>query len=328
MSSDTVRVLGVDVGGTKVAVCVADDTGNVLVSGRIPSGATAPYDEVLPRVVELARSLVASLGLAMSDIACCGICAPGPLDMVGGRILKSPNLAWENVPIRDDLAQALGLKAVLENDANAGVLAELYFGSARGKKDVVYLTMSTGVGGGIVSGGKLITGTTGIAGELGHIILDVNGPMCGCGHLGCLEAYCGGRCAAMRLQAKVRFRPDSAIFKLPDVNGKLENITFKTIPEGAKAGIPVAIEMWEEFCMRLAQGIGIIMSTFNPEMIILGTTAYYIGDYMLTPVKEQLRRFTWKEFRDVCPVIITQLGPKIGELAGASAALSWARGAR
>lgn len=322
MAEKNTRVLGIDIGGTKIAVCIADDNGNVISSGRIPSGATAPYDEVFPQIVNLCRDLVAKLDMPMEAIKSCGICAPGPLDMEGGRIMKSPNLVWDAVPIRDDLAKALNLPVYMDNDANAGVLAELFFGSARGKKDVVYLTMSTGVGGGIVSGGKLITGTSGIGGELGHIILDVNGPICGCGQLGCLEAYCGGRCVALRLQDKLRNRPDHAMYRLPGVDGKLENLNFQAVREGAKQGIPLAVAMWDEICMRLAQGIGIIMATFNPEMVILGTAAYYAGDFMLKPVLEQLPRFAWKEFRDKCPVIITELGPKVGELAGASVALN------
>lgn len=316
------KVLGVDIGGTKIAVCVADDQGNVLASDRIPSGATAPYSEVFPQITALANKLVSGLGCSMKDISCCGICAPGPLDMVGGRIMKSPNMAWDAVPIRDDLAAALNIPVVMENDANAGVLAELFFGSAKGKSDVVYLTMSTGVGGGIVSGGKLITGKTGIAGELGHIILDINGPICGCGQLGCLEAYCGGRNVALRLQEKLRHHPDHAMFRLPGVDGKLENLNFQAVREGAKAGIPLAMQMWDEICLRLAQGIGIIMETFNPEMVILGTAAYYAGDFMLKPVLDYLPRFAWKDFRECCEVMITKLGPKVGELAGASVALN------
>lgn len=316
------RVLGIDIGGTKIAVCVADNKGNVLSSDRMPGATQRPYADVLPELIALCKSLVAKTGLTMADISCCGICAPGPLDMVNGRIMKSPNMIWDDVPIVQDVKQGLGIKTVMENDANAGVLAEWFFGSARGLNNVVYLTMSTGVGGGIVAHGKLLTGATGIAGELGHIVLDTNGPLCGCGQLGCLEAYCGGKSVAMRLQDKLRFRPDHAMYRLPGVDGKLENLNFQAVREGAKAGIPLAVEMWNEICLRLAQGIGIVMVSFNPEMVILGTAAYYAGDFMLKPVLEQLPRFVWGDFRKACKVIITELGPKVGELAGASAALN------
>ncbi|MBQ7650373.1 MAG: ROK family protein [Victivallales bacterium] len=319
---DLTRVLGIDIGGTKIAVCVADNKGNVLASDRLQGATQRPYSEVLPELIALCKSLVSKLNLSMTDIKCCGICAPGPLDMVNGRIMKSPNMVWDDVPIVADVKNGLGIMTVMENDANAGVLAELFFGSARGLKNVIYLTMSTGVGGGIVADGKLLTGTTGIAGELGHIVLDTHGPLCGCGQLGCLEAYCGGKNVAMRLQEKLRNHPGHAMFRLPGVDGKLENLNFQAVREGAKAGIPLAIDMWNEICERLAQGIGIIMVTFNPEMIILGTAAYYAGDFMLKPVLAHLPRFAWKDFMKPCKVIITELGPKVGELAGASAALN------
>ncbi len=322
MANELKKVLGIDIGGTKIAVCIADTNGGIVASDRLASGATAPYDEVIPQVIYLAEQLVDRNGMKMTDIISCGICAPGPLDMKGGRIMKSPNLAWDAVPIRDDLNKGLGIPVYMDNDANAGVLAEWFFGSAKGKQDVIYLTMSTGVGGGIVSGGKLVTGTTGIAGELGHIILDINGPMCGCGQLGCLEAYCGGRAVAMRLQDKLRYRTDNAMYKLPGVDGKLENLNFQAIREGAKAGIPLAVEMWDEICLRLAQGIGICMNAFNPEMVVLGTAAYHAGDFLLNPVKAYLPRFAWKEFRENCEVCISGLGLKIGELAGPSVALN------
>jgi len=321
MSDKLMNVLGIDIGGTKIAVCIADSQGNVLASQRLASGATAPYEQVLPQIIGQARQLMVETGLT-KNIAACGICAPGPLDMVGGRIMKSPNMAWDAVPIRDDLAKALELPVYMDNDANAGVLAELFFGCAKGKKDVIYLTMSTGVGGGIIANGRLVTGVSGIGGELGHLVLDVNGPICGCGQLGCLEAYCGGRNVALRLQDALRYRQDHALMRLPEVDGKLENLNFQTVREGAKLGIPLAVAMWDEICLRLAQGIGLCMVTFNPEMIILGTAAYYAGDFMLKPVLAHLPKFAWKEFRSACEVCITVLGPKVGELAGASVALN------
>ena len=177
--SDSYKVLGIDIGGTKIAVCIADSEGNVLASDRVKSGADTSYEAVLPQIIYLANELIDKAGLKKEDLKGCGICAPGPLDMEGGRIMKSPNMGWNDVPIRDDLKRGLEMPVFLDNDANAGVLAEWFFGCAKGKKDVIYLTMSTGVGGGIVCGGKLLAGHTGIAGELGHIVLDPNRPING-----------------------------------------------------------------------------------------------------------------------------------------------------
>ena len=314
-------VLGYDIGGTKIAVCIADGSGCIVVSERLPSGAEAPYEAVMPEMIAMGRHLVEKAGYTMADIRSCGICAPGPLDIPKGLMLKSPNLSWDAVPIRDDLHEGLGIPVHMDNDANAGVLAEWFFGCARGLKDVIYLTMSTGVGGGVVTGGHLMQGSTGIGAELGHVVLDPSGPVCGCGQLGCLEAYCGGRNVALRIQDVLRHRPDHAMFRLPGVDGRLENLNFQAVREGAIRGIPLAVSMWDEICLRLAQGMGIYMVTFNPEMIVLGTAAYYSGDILLDPVMRYLPRFAWAEFRDACSVRITELGPKIGELAGISVAL-------
>ena len=312
------KVLGVDIGGTKIAVSLADSEGNLLDSRRIPS---AQYEENLADIIDAAKEMLAAHHLKTEEIPCCGISAPGPLDMENGRFLSTPNLDWHNVPIRDDLANALGMRAVLENDANAGVLAEHYFGLAKGKTDAVYLTMSTGVGAGVISGGKLITGKTGIGTEMGHVVLDVNGPQCNCGLRGCMEAYCGGRAMALRVQEMLRDKPDHPMMQMPGVDGKLENLSYQTVRDAAKAGIPLAVELWEENCMRLAQGLGIVLATFNPEIIILGTSAYYAGDFLMKPVLEKLSQFTWPEFLECCEIRATQLGPKVGELAGASVAL-------
>ncbi len=323
MDTENGKVLGIDIGGSKIALCLTDFSGVVLASARI---AMAPYCAVLPELIALVDKLLAEGGWTREDLCGCGICAPGPLDMAGGRIMKSPNMSWDAVPIRADLQQALGMPVFLENDANAGVLAEWFFGCARGKQDVIYLTMSTGVGGGIVSGGRLITGKTGIGGELGHVILDLNGPLCGCGQRGCLEAYCGGRNVALRLQEALRQRPEHAIFRLPEVDGKIENLNFQAVREGAKAGIPLALAMWDEICLRLAQGLGIYLNTFNPEQIILGTAAYYAGDFLLQPVLSYLPRFAWADFRNCCEIRVSELGLKVAELAGASVALNGLQG--
>ncbi len=317
-----INVLGIDIGGTKIAVCLANSDGEILGSGRISS--TSTYEEILKALAEKCRALCAENGLDLKDVSSCGICAPGPLDLDNGMLLRTPNVTWIDrpMPIRDDLAALLGIPAALENDANAGVLAEWFYGSGKGKRNMIYLTMSTGIGGGIVSEGKLVHGFNGNAGELGHMVLDIHGPLCNCGLRGCLEAYCGGRAVAKRVQEIVRHEPTSELLRLPGVDGKVENLTFQSVRDGAKAKIPLAMEMWDEICLRLAQGIGNCMSAFNPELVVLGTAAYYAGDFLMKPVLEYLPRFTWPVFYKDCEVRLSALGLKVGELAGASVALN------
>ena len=321
MDDKDIRVLGYDIGGTKIAVCIGDGNGEILAHGRLPSEAGRNYAEVLPDMVALGRRLIAEAGLSISDICACGVCAPGPLDIANGLLLKSPNMVWDKAPIRDDLARHLGITTFLDNDANAGVLAEWQFGAARGLRDVIYLTMSTGVGGGVVTSGCLMQGATGVGAELGHIILDTNGPLCGCGMRGCLEAFCGGKNVSLRLQAMLADRPEHAMMKLPEVAGDPANLGYPAVLAGVRQEIPLALELWDEVCFRLAQGIGSYLMTFNPEAIILGTVAHYAGALLLNPVQAWLPRFAWDEMRRPCRLAITSLGEKIGEMAGMAVAL-------
>jgi glucokinase len=314
-------VLGFDIGGTKVAICVGDSRGQVLVSERVEGATQRPYAEALPELGEAAERLVARAGLTMDQVRACGLSAPGPLDIPGGIIEKSPNMVWEDVPIRDDLAQRLGVPVVLENDANAGALAEWFFGVGQGCDDLVYLTMSTGIGGGIIAGGHLLRGTIGNAGELGHAILDINGPRCGCGMRGCFEAFCGGRSVARRLRAEVGDNLDHPLLTLPEVMGDHERLSYPALRAAVKRGLPFAREYWDEICLRMAQGLGLYMMVFNPRLLIVGTTFIYAGDMLMDPVKRHLPRFVWPQMLNSCEIVLPKLGLQIGEMSGIAVAL-------
>jgi len=321
MSNTPIPVLGYDIGGTKIAVCVADSDGALLSHERIPSAGMGDYANVKPEMIAAGKRVVAAAGLQLSDMRGCGVCAPGPLDIANGLLLKSPNMVWDRAPVREDLAQGLGIPTFLDNDANAGALAVWFYGAGKGLTDIVYLTMSTGVGGGVISGGQLMQGTTGVGGELGHIILDVGGPLCGCGQRGCLEAFCGGRNVELQLQAELKDCPEHAMMKLPGVQGDLNQLNYQALRDGVQQGIPLAMEMWDRVCFRLAQGIGICLIVFNPQIVVLGTLAYYSGDMLMEPVLRHLPRFAWSDMRTPCRVEPAALGKRIGELAGASVAL-------
>jgi len=320
-TQDIFPVAGIDIGGTKIAVCLADSTGRIIDSKRIKGGTQQPYKTKLPELEHMIHACCKAGGISLKDVRACGVSAPGPLDIPGGTILKTPNMVWADVPIRDDLARRLGIPVILQNDANGGALAEWFFGAARGCSNFVYLTMSTGIGGGIVTADRLVDGCAGNAGELGHIVLDLNGPECGCGMRGCFEAFCSGRNVQKRLQDLVRGTPEHPLLRQPEVDGDPSKLRFETLREAAARQVPEACELWDEICLRMAQGIGIQMMTFNPELIILGTIFYYAGDMLMTPVKECLKRFAWSQMREPCRLELPGLGEKIGELAGIAVAL-------
>ncbi len=330
---DKFPLLGVDIGGTKIAVCLADSAGKIIDKERIEGGTSQKYQDVLPRMADICRRLVTGAGFTMKDIRACGISSPGPIDWAAGIMMKSPNMIWEDVHIRDDLAKALAIPVYFDNDANAGMLAEWFFGAAKGARNAMYLTMSTGVGGGVVSEGMLVHGVNGNAGELGHVILDLHGPVCGCGMRGCVEAYCGGLNVQLRLQRLLKDHPEHAMMKLPEVHGDYRALGYPALRTAVREGIPLAVEIWDEICLRLAQALGVYLMAFNPETIVLGTVAYHSGDLLLEPVRRALPRFAWKEMRSPCLIRASSLGTTIGELAGPAVALdnlrmqgSWAPG--
>ena len=313
-------ILGIDIGGTKIALCLADTNGTIIDSTRVESGTQTEYEKSRREMLAAADQLITHNG-GKERIGAIGIGAPGPMDVRKGILEKSPNMLWENIPVRDDVANHFNLPVALDNDANGGVLAEWFFGAAKDKSSAIYLTMSTGIGGGVIVEDQLLHGRDCLGGELGHIVLDIDGPVCGCGQRGCFEAFCGGANMSRRLQDVLADQPDHPIMNLPEVNGDYKKLNFQVLRTAVLEGIPLAREMWDEVCVRTAQGIGALMMTFNPEIVILGTLAYYSKEMLLDPVRKNLPRFAWKQMREGCDITVSALGPKIGELAGVSIAL-------
>ncbi len=209
-----------------------------------------------------------------------------------------------------------------ENDANCGALAEWFFGAAKGCTDVIYLTMSTGIGGGIIAGGKLIRGGNSLsAGEIGHICLDLNGRRCNCGQYGCYESFCGGRAAADRMREELSDKPDSRIMQL--AGGDPEKIDMRTLEQAVREGDAYALRLWDEMALRNAQAIGLFINTFNPQKIVMGTLAWAVGELYTDPIMKYLPRFCWPQMRRDCEIVCSALRREIGSYAGIAAAKNY-----
>ena len=313
-------VLGFDIGGTKIGVGLVSADGRILGSRRIENKDTRPED-ILPQLVASAEAIVRENGLKMSDIPGFGISAPGPADVANG-ILTAPtnNKFWRNVPILQYLKDHLSIPGCFENDANCGALAEGFFGAGRGVNDFIYLTLSTGIGAGIVTGGTLVRGTGLYGGEVGHTVLDIHSDRkCGCGMYGCYEAYCSGRNVAKYVQSRVKDQPDHPIVRL--AGGRIEDIDMIAIEKAFRAGDALAAEVWDEMALRNAQAMGILINTFNPKRLILGTLAWAIGDIYVDPIRKYLPRFCWQEMLKDCELAPSALRREISSYAGAAAAL-------
>ena len=315
------NLLGIDIGGTKTSVCIGDEKGRIVASRRMPTRTPEGPESGIRRTIELANSLLSENRLTLKDIEAVGISAPGPVSVPRGLMLAPPNMAgWVNVPVVRMFQDAFHRPVFMNNDANACALAEYLFGSCRGTQNLVYLTMSTGLGAGFIANGKLVQGVTDTGGEIGHHVLDINGPPCPCGQRGCLELYCGGLNVANRLREQiVTRRIRTAILDL--AGGDPANIDFKTFVEAVKQDDPFAVQAWHDYIERLAQGVGTVIMFMNPEVILMGTIAIHAGEQLLGSLRAALPRYAWKPGVEACRILPSALGPAIGDLSALAVAI-------
>jgi glucokinase len=298
------RVLGIDLGGTKIAVSAFTPAGQRLDRRQFET-LRGPPEGNLARIVELGRELLA--GTAPLAI---GVSGGGPLDPERGVIISIPNLpGWEEVPIADRLRAAFGAPVGIENDANACAIAEHRLGAGRGTKDMVFLTLSTGIGGGLILDGKIYRGHRFLAGEAGHQVLVPDGPPCGCGKRGCLEALASGTAIARRLLER-REELSRGGGPPPQVPAEPRELVAR-----ARAGDRFSREFLRETAGFLAHGIANLVFILDPERVILGTIAVAAGDLLLAPLREEVDRRLWPAFRKDLKILPAGLGVDLGDYA-------------
>lgn len=309
--------LGIDLGGTKLVLAVGNGQGNVLAQRRRPTESSGDPRVDVERIAEEARSLLSEAGVAPGALRAIGIAAPGPLDPGRGALCQPPNLpGWDDVPLCDWLAELLGAPAYLENDANAAALAEWRYGAGQGCRDMVYLTMSTGVGAGLILDGRLHRGSTGNAGEVGHLPIEWNGDPCSCGRRGCLEAYVGGAAWTRRLRRLAS--PDGRVAVL--ARGS-EKVTPVHVIEAAREGDAFACVELERFNDYLARGIVALVFVLAPERVVLGTIPAAAGDALcLDPVRRLVRERAWPILTRELEIVAAGLGERGPALAALSVA--------
>ena len=314
------NLMGIDIGGTKTAVCIGNNRGEILASKRMPS-ASDSIEHYRKQLIELCHEKIAKAGLKPEQIDAIGISAPGPLDCKRGVLIAPPNnVGWRNVPIVDMVQKSFKAPVFCNNDGNACALAEMHFGEHRGAKNLVYLTFSTGMGGGIIANGELIQGSTDTGGEVGHHTLDPNGPLCGCGQRGCWEAYVGGRNVAEQLKAKIR--DGNITTTMVAKAGGIDKIDIRAFEEAAREGDRFAMAEWDVFTDRVAQGIGNLIMILNPDVIVLGTIAIHTGEFVMGPIRDKLPKYTWEWPLKACKITPSSLGGKIGDLAALAVAVT------
>ncbi|HYF91064.1 MAG TPA: ROK family protein [Symbiobacteriaceae bacterium] len=318
-SSRRLCVLGIDIGGTKLAAGVVTCDGQLLSQGRVPSLAHEGPDQVIRRLIDLCREVVAQAGLAPGQLVAGGVGCGGPLDPRTGVIMEPPNLpGWIDVPLVARLQDALEMPVYLDNDANAGALGEHRFGAGRGVDNMVYLTISTGIGGGVIIGGRLYQGENGNAGEIGHMSVAYNGRPCNCGSRGCLEAYCSGTNIAARAREAVLSGEQSLLY---EIAGSPERISGETVEAALRAGDPLALRIWDETMQMLGAGIANVINIFNPRRVVLGGGITNFGGLLFDPVRRIALGRAMGPLTEVVEIVPAQLGGQVGVLGAAAVAM-------
>ncbi len=305
-------IVGVDLGGTQIRAALADEQGKILRRASCLTLAEEGLEPVIGRIKGAIYEVMESA--ERGQVQGIGVAAPGPLDPWKGVIIEAPNLpGWENVPLKDIMEEEFSLPVVVGNDANSAAWAEQRFGAGQGVADLIYITVSTGIGGGIIVDNRLLLGAQGFAAEVGHQTLEAHGPRCNCGNVGCLEVLAAGPAIARCAREFIRTGIGMAIADL--VGGDLDKVTAKVVNQAAQAGDPIAIELFRQAGFYIGVGIVNLLHLFNPSLIIIGGSVTKAGDLLFEPIRATVReramaRYYWEN----TPIVPAALGDDVGLL--------------
>lgn len=303
-------LLGIDIGGTKCALILADDTGKIQSrEAAATTNVTETLDWILSGAAKIARE---------HSVHAVGVSCGGPLDSVTGVINSPPNLpGWDQIPITKLLTEATGAPAFLCNDANACALAEWKFGAGQGCRNMIFLTFGTGMGAGLILDGRLYEGTNGMAGEVGHMRLAKNGPV-GYGKAGSFEGFCSGGGIARLGAAMIRASGDYPAWCADEA--ALDQLTAKQIAQMAKSGDETALAIYEASARKLGLGLSVLIDLFNPERIVIGSVFARSEELFRDGMERVIQEEALAESAAVCRIVPAALGDAIGDYAAVAVA--------
>jgi glucokinase len=311
--STTASAIGIDVGGTKINAFRVRRDGSVHQRRTVPTPADDP-EAAIEAMIGAARDVLAP------DVIAIGLGVAGLVDATEGVMRFSPNVAWRQLPIGARFHEALGLPCQLDNDANVAAWGEWRFGAGRGYRHMLLVTLGTGIGGGIVAGRRLFRGAHGFGGEIGHIIVEPNGPLCGCGNRGCWEQVASGHAIGRLGRRVARERPDSMLASL--AGGDPDAVTGETVTMAAHRGDPAAIGVLREVGRRLGEGIAGLINILDPQVVVVGGGAVEAGERLLAPAREACANaIEGRGYRPAVPIVAAELGNEAGAIGAAALAL-------
>jgi glucokinase len=309
-------VVALDIGGTKILAALVSARYEVLDRDLGPTPADSGPQEINKGLFTAVDRLLHKSRLEAKDIAAIGVAAAGIIDAAGGLITTSPNLpGWKDIPLRDLVSARYGAYTALVNDASAAALGEYRLGAGRGLHNMVYLTISTGIGGGLIVNGRLYLGSSGSAGELGHMVIDVNGPEDTCGNFGCLESLASGRAIAREAIERIKKGQVSTLSQT--VGGKIESITARDVDAAARSGDSLAKEVVRQAAVYLGIGLTNIVNIFNPDTIVIGGGVAKMGELLLEPARQVVAERAFKLPASVVKIVPALLGDDAGVLGAA-----------
>ena len=307
--------IGIDVGGTTAKAGVVDEAGQILYKSSCKTGIERDFEDIAADMAELCRHIVRESGHEMAEGAAVGVGIPGEQSPKTGLVAFCNNLGWVDVPLMQRLRDALGLPVYVDNDANVAALAESAFGASRDVKSSILITLGTGVGGGIVRDQRIHTGAHGVGGEIGHMVVVVDGEPCNCGHRGCWEKYASATAIIRMGRALMEEKPDCVLAR--QMGGDAANLNAKAVLDLAKAGDADCAGIFETYVKYLCVGLANLINIYDPDMLVLGGGVAHAGDFLLDAVRAALGDYVYCPALSWARVELARLGNDAGIIGAA-----------
>lgn len=299
--------IAVDLGGTQIRAARYTSSEEMEERIALETRAEEGFDAVFARV----RDAIRDVWPVQGDVIAVGLGAPGPLNFKRGLLRFAPNLpGWVNIPLRDMLREELGVPAFVGNDADVAALAEHRFGAGKGVSDMIYMTISTGIGGGMIFDNRLFTGGHGLGGEVGHMAIDPRGPKCSCGNVGCLEVLASGTAIARRARERLAAGEPSVLTEW--AGGDLTRITAKEVSQAGKQGDALSISVFEEAGTYIGATLVSLMYLLNPTLFVLGGSVTLAGDLLFGPLCKTIEERAPQAYREQTRIVQAELGSDVG----------------
>jgi glucokinase len=305
-------MVGVDVGGTGIKMALLSAEGDILLKEQEPTPVSEGEDGVIAKIAAMVEDLLKQAGVAKERVAGIGIGIPGPVDADNGIVRQAVNLHWKQpVKLKEKLEHASSLPVFIDNDANTAALGEMWRGAGQGAKDLIAITLGTGVGGGVILQGKIVHGVNGVGGEIGHLTMEpTGGPLCNCGKTGCLETYAS---ATAIIREGTRAAQEGTSPMLAKALAEHGSIQAKDVLEAAKAGDQAALAIVDQVAFYLGLALSHLANVLDPSKIVIGGGVSAAGEFLFSRIRESFRRFvTFPYVADSCEIVAATLGNDAG----------------